>query len=174
MREWKSPQLPVPYPLVIAVSGGNNPNPSTYIFYGQFNENPIIIGIGIKAKRLTYKLIKETGDFTVNFVGKEILKGADLAGIVSGWKEDKSSIFKWLPSRKVSSPIINGSPLSLEVRYLKEIPFTDHILLLGEVQEVVLREDVGEEDFVLSSYSKATYYKVGEILGKWGFSRRGI
>lgn len=172
MKEWKRPQLPVPYPLVVVVSGGDKPNPSPYIFYGQFNEHPVVIGIGIKEKRFTYKLIKETGDFTVNFVSREMLKMVDRAGFVSGWRQEKSGLFSWRRSSVIKSHFIDGAPLAMEVKFLREIPFTDHILLLGEVVKIWVREEVDGRAFVLSSYSEAGYYRVGDLLERWGFSRR--
>jgi len=169
MIEWKSSQLPVPYPLVVVVSG-NPPNPSTYIFYGQFNEHPPVIGIGIKKKRHTYKLIKETGDFTVNFVGRDMLRGADAAGMVSGRRVDKSNFFPWGASSKVKSPIIATAPLSLEVIYLRDIEFTDHLILLGEVKKIWAKKGVKPEDFILATYSPMFYFLLGEKIQDWGFS----
>lgn len=172
MKEWIRAQLPVPYPLVVVVSGAERPNPSPYIFYGQFNEHPVIIGIGIKEKRFTYKLIKETGDFTVNFVDRKMLKKADEAGFVSGWRRDKSGLFAWRRSSSIRSYFIDGAPLVMETVFLKEIKFTDHLLLLGEVKKIWVRDDVKETDFVLSSYSEAEYFEVGNLIDRWGFSRR--
>ncbi len=170
MIEWKRSQYPAPYPLVVVVSG-EKPNPSTYIFFGQFNEHPPVIGIGIKEKRHTYRMIKETGDFSVNFVDRSLLKGADAAGMVSGRRHDKSDFFRWEPSSTITSPRIYNSPLSLEAVYLKEVRFTDHILVLGEVKKAWIREGISPQDFVMSSYSTMEYIASGSCIEKWGFSR---
>jgi len=79
---FESYTLPIPYPIVVVVAGWKKPNPSTYIYFGEFNQEPMIIGIGIRERRYTYKLMKETGEFTVNFVNRKILRDADMAGIV--------------------------------------------------------------------------------------------
>lgn len=172
MKEWKKPQLPVPFPLVVVVSGQEKPNPSTYIFFGQFNEHPPVIGIGIKEKRYTYKLIKESGEFTVNFVNRELLSSADEAGFLSGWKTDKSKLFKWRRSSIVKPPHIEEAPLSMEVKLLEEIEFTDHVLILGQVVKMWAKEEVSERDFILSVYRNAEYYEVGDLIERWGFHRR--
>ncbi len=170
MIEWNRSQYPVPYPLVVVVSG-SKPNPSTYIFFGQFNEHPPVIGIGIKEKRHTYKIIRETGDFSVNFVDTSLLKAADAAGMVSGRRHDKSSFFRWEPSSSIISPRIASSPLSLEAVYIEEVRFTDHILVLGEVKKAWVREGIRPQDFILSSYSTMEYLSPGASIEKWGFSR---
>ncbi len=169
MIEWERAQFPVPYPLVVVVSG-DPPNPSAYIFYGQFNEHPPIIAIGIKEKRHTYRMIKETGDFTVNFVSREILRAADASGMLSGRRHDKSHFFRWESSLTIKSPRIADSPFCLEVIYLREIPFTDHILLLGEVKKAWAKEGVKPEDFILASYKPMEYFSLGKRLKDWGFS----
>ncbi|GEM_PF-2138710 len=169
MIEWLRPQYPAPYPLVVVVSG-RKPNPSTYIFFGQFNEHPPVVGIGIKEKRHTYRMIKETGDFSVNFVDPPMLRRADAAGLLSGRRHDKSDLFRWEPSSTINSPRIADAPLSLEVVYLEEVKFTDHILILGEVRKAWAREGATPEDFVVSSYSSMGYFSVGKKLERWGFS----
>ncbi len=178
---FKSYTLPVPLPVVIVVAGWDRPNPSTYIFFGEFNQEPLIIGIGIREKRYTYKLIKETGEFTVNFVNKRILKDADLAGMVSGRNVDKCELceFTFVPGQKIKTPIIKEAPVNLEVKVYDEIKFTDHNLILGKVENVLVSKEFiknGRVDFkamelIVADYNSVSYFTVGDFVGRWGFSR---
>jgi flavin reductase (DIM6/NTAB) family NADH-FMN oxidoreductase RutF len=179
--EIKTVKLPHPTPLVIAVAGNNPPNPSTYIYFGQLNDSPPIIGIGIKKKRYTYKLIKEFGDWTINIVDKNILKEADKAGTVSGNKHDKSKIFDFTPSKKIKSFGIEKAIIIYEVQYLKELEFPDHNLVYGEVVNIMIDKNYTNENkikfekipFILSSYYSMDYYGMGKFKNHWGFSLQG-
>lgn len=179
---FESYTLPIPYPIVVVVAGWEKPNPSTYIYFGEFNQEPMIIGIGIRERRYTYKLMKETGEFTVNFVNRKILKDADMAGIVSGRNVDKSTLcnFTYVPSQKIKTPVIEESPVNLEVKIYDEIKFTDHNLVLGKVENVLIssefikdgRVDFEAMDFVVTDYNSIAYYSVGDFIEKWGFSKK--
>jgi len=174
--------LPVPYTIVVVVAGIEKPNPSTYIYFGEFNQEPMIIGLGIRERRYTYSLMKETGEFTVNFVNRAILKDADLAGTISGHNVDKSQLcnFTYVPSQVIKTPIIKESPVNLEVTIYDEIKFTDHNLILGKVENVLIssefvkdgRVDFKAMDFVVTDYSNISYYSLGEFINRWGFSRK--
>ena len=173
--------FPIPYPIVVVVAGWEKPNPSTYIYFGEFNQDPIIIGIGIRERRYTYKLMKETGEFTVNFVNRKILRDADLAGMVSGRNVDKTRLckFTYVPSQKIRTPIIEEAPVNLEVKIYDEIKFTDHNLILGKVENVLVSSEYVKEgkvdfksiDYVVTDYNSISYYSLGPFIARWGFSR---
>ena len=174
--------LPIPYPIVVVVAGQEKPNPSTYIYFGEFNQEPMIIGIGIRERRYTYELMKKTGEFTVNFVNRKTLRDADMAGIVSGRNVDKSTLcnFTYVPSMKIKTPVILESPVNLEVKIYDEIKFTDHNLVLGKVENVLISSEFIREghidfeamDLVVTDYNNITYYSVGEAIARWGFSTK--
>jgi len=178
--ELKTNFLPHITPLVLVVSGDNPPNPSTYIYFGQLNDRPPIVGLGMKEKRHTYSLIKRFGDFTINIVNSEILKEADRAGFLSGKKYDKTKIVNltFEKSFSIKSMRIVESPISYEVKYMGEVKLFDHNLIYGEVLKVFINEkylkngslDIFALSPVLSSYYTTEYYSLGDKLGKWGIS----
>ncbi len=169
-----------PAPVVVVVAGREKPNPSTYIYFAQVNDNPPYIFVGIKEKRFTYKLIEKDREFTVNVVSKEMLKGADISGSFTGNQKDKSEIcgFKFRKAKRVNTFYIDDSPVVYEVKLLEEIKLRDHILLVGEVLATSVREDLISEDkflfekagFVCGCYKTLSYYSLGEFIKHWGFS----
>jgi len=172
--------LPHITPLVMVVSGNNPPNPSTYIYFGQLNDNPPIVGVGMKEKRHTYSLIKEFKDFTVNIVNEKILIEADRAGFMSGKKYNKEELlkFSYEKSTVISSPYIKEAPVSYEVKFLGELKLFDHNLLYGEIVKIHADEnyvidgkvDLLKAGIIVSSYHSTDYYKVEKKVGKWGIS----
>ncbi len=179
-EEVKTVKLPHPTPVVIVVAGDNPPNPSTYIYFGQLNDHPPIIGIGIKEKRFTYKLIRKYNDWTVNIVDLKILKEADRAGMVSGNKGDKNSLLNldYTPSSKVKSYGVENAAIIYEIKYMGEMKFPDHNLVYGEVVNIRVDKKYLKGDkidfesipFIVSSYNSMDYYKIGEKIKHWGFS----
>ncbi len=177
----KANLMPFASPVVV-VSAGNDKKRSfsTYIMFGQFNEDPPIIGIGIKEKRFTYSLIKEFGEFVVHIVSEDTLKLADLGGTSSGRFTDKFETYRvdLMEPRKVKAPVIKGFPVILECVFVQEIPFKDHILVLGKVVESYALEnivaggsiDVEKASLVLANYTRFEYLSGLKHLKKWGFS----
>ncbi len=179
----KTVRLPHPTPLVVAVSGNNPPNPSTYIYFSQLNDHPPIVGIGIKKKRYTYKLIREFRDWTINIVSENILKEADKAGTISGNKQNKSKILEldYISSNKIKSFGIKESIIIYEVQYMNEVEFPDHNLVYGEVVNIKIDKCYMNENkinfekvpFILSSYYSMDYYGMGKFKNHWGFGLKG-
>jgi len=95
---------------------------------------------------------------------------------------DKSTLcnFTYISSQKIKTPVIEESPVNLEVNIYDEIKFTDHNLVLGKVENVLIssefikdgRVDFEAMDFVLTDYNSISYYSVGDFIEKWGFSKK--
>ncbi len=174
-------KMPFASPLVVVSAGeGEKRSFSTYVMFGQFNESPPVIGLGIKENRYTYSLIKEFGEFVVHLVSENMLEVADRAGLFSGRTRDKFKELKikTLKPRKVKAPVVYGFPIIMECKFVKELPLKDHVLVLGEVIEAYAFEELVEgktvnvekASLVMGNYTRVEYLGGLKHIGKWGFS----
>jgi len=79
-----------------------------------------IITVFVRPSRYTYKLIEETGDFTVNIVPPQLKDFFQYCGTVSGRDHDKfrEKGITTIPSSKVKTPLINECILHYECKVI--------------------------------------------------------
>jgi len=99
------------------------------------SHDPLMVVISIAPKRLSHRMIKETGEFVVNVPTMDIVRETLFCGRISGRKCDK---FKEAPltplrAKKVRPPIIKECVAHLECKLTHMIPTGDHTLFIGEV-----------------------------------------
>ena len=141
---------------VLLVSQGNQgiPNAMT-IGWGQVGiiwRKPIFTVL-VRPSRYTYKLMEESGDFTVNIVPPSMKEVAQFCGTASGRDHDKfkEKGLTAVPSLKVKAPLIQECLLHVECR-------------------IVYRNDLIPSQlaapFVSALYPKGDFHRLyfGEIL----------
>ncbi|MEM2876372.1 MAG: flavin reductase family protein [Candidatus Bathyarchaeia archaeon] len=105
--------------LLASVGRDGRPNVMTigWGFVGYLWSKPYFI-VAVRPSRHTYRLIKETGDFTVNVPSKGMEDVVDYCGTVSGRIYDKFKAKKLTPvkGRYVNSPIIDECILHYECK----------------------------------------------------------
>lgn len=120
-------------------------------FLGVIWRKPCFI-VAVRPSRYTYRLIEDTGVFTINILPKGMEDIASYCGSVSGREHDKLSELKIRASKgvRVDAPIVSDCPLAYEciVRYKFQLersgiprdilitmyPSDDlHTLYLGEI-----------------------------------------
>ena len=173
---------PVPVVLVSCLDKKNNKaNIITLAWCGVVCSKPPMLGVSIRPGRYSYKLIKDTGDFVVNIPSVDLLRQADACGVLSGRDTDKFSdcSFGKIPSKKISSPMIENCPVNIECRLKNVISLGTHDLFLGEVVAVHADSDLmgagGRIDFNKVSsfvYMQGEYREVGNKIGHYGFSAK--
>ncbi|MFQ9702407.1 MAG: flavin reductase family protein [Enterocloster clostridioformis] len=98
------------YPLPVTVIGamnGANPTWTLVAHVGIIGHDKVLVSLA--KPHFINSIIKETKKLTINLVQQDMLPEADLAGSLSGSKEDKSQLFAWL-TQDGKSPIIEKSP----------------------------------------------------------------
>jgi len=107
----------------------------------------------VRPSRHTYKLIEETGEFTVNIVPPQLKEVVQYCGTVSGRDHDKfqEKHLTAIRSKKVKAPIIKECILHFECRVVYK-----NDLIPSEL----------EKPIVSSLYAKGDFHRVyfGEIL----------
>jgi flavin reductase (DIM6/NTAB) family NADH-FMN oxidoreductase RutF len=180
-QEWKPGNMLYPLPAVMVSCGreGETPNIITVAWAGNVCTNPPMLSISVRKDRFSHGIIKDTGEFVVNLVGKDLVKAADWCGVRSGRDYDKFKEMHLTPqkSSKVSCPGIAESPVNIECRVNKILELGSHDMIIADVLCVTVddkymddkgRFDLGATDLV--AYSHGEYFELGKKLGKFGYS----
>lgn len=178
---WKPGNMlyPVPAVMVSCQRPGEKPNIITIAWAGTICSDPAMVSISIRPERYSYDIIRETGEFVINLTTRETTFATDYCGVKSGRDVDK---FKEMnltpsPSREISAPGIEESPVNIECKLKEIIKLGSHDLFLAEVVAVSVDESLMDEnnkfhlnDAGLVAYSHGEYFELGEKLGKFGYS----
>ncbi len=177
---WKTGTLLSPVPPVMVSCGTlEKPNIITIAWTGIINSEPPMTYISVRPERYSYKLLKETKEFTINLPTFKLVNAVDFCGVRSGKDVDK---FKQtgltpLPCQHISAPQIAQSPVSLECRVTEIKKFASHDMFLAEILSVNVEEALLDkngrlclEKAGLICYSHGQYFTTGRLLGKFGFS----
>jgi flavin reductase (DIM6/NTAB) family NADH-FMN oxidoreductase RutF len=141
---------------VLLVSHGKKAPPNVMaIGWGTIGiiwRKPIFIVL-VRPSRHTYKLIEETGEFTVNMVPPQLKEVVQYCGTVSGRDQNKfkEKQLTAIPSKKVKVPIIKECILHFECRVVYK-----NDLIPSEL----------EKSIIPALYPKGDFHRVyfGEIL----------
>ncbi|EDS77277.1 flavoredoxin [Clostridium botulinum C str. Eklund] len=141
-----------------------------------------MLSVAIRPERLSYKYIKENGEFVVNLPSRDLVKAVDFCGVKSGTNVDKikEMNFTLEDSHNISVPYIDECPIALECKVKNIIPLGSHDLFLAEILSVHVEEDLIDEKGKihyekanLICYSHGEYFGVSsKALGNFGFSIR--
>jgi flavin reductase (DIM6/NTAB) family NADH-FMN oxidoreductase RutF len=172
-----------PVPVVLVSCGtGAQANIITLAWVGTLCSEPPLVGIGVRPSRYSHGLIEELGEFVVNLPSAEQVKWADHCGMVSGRDEDKWAAcgFTPAPAAEVQVPLVAECPVNIECRLRQTLALGSHDLFVGEVVAVQMDEAVLDERGHLDlgkaapyAYLDGEYWRVGERLGTFGYSKKG-
>jgi flavin reductase (DIM6/NTAB) family NADH-FMN oxidoreductase RutF len=178
---WKPGNMlyPVPVVMVSCQRPGEIPNIITVAWAGTVCSDPVMLSVSVRKERYSYGIIKDTGEFVVNLVTRDLVYATDYCGVRSGRDTDKFKEMKLTPleSCHVRAPGIKESPVNLECRVKQVIELGSHDMFLAEVAGVTVDtefiDDGGKfhlNDTGLVAYSHGEYFQLGEKLGKFGYS----
>lgn len=183
---WKPGTLIYPLPAVLVGVGDNpeNYNLLTIAWTGTVCTNPPMCYISVRPERHSYELIRRTGEFVINLTTEALARATDWCGVRSGRDYDKFEAMGLtpLPGLQVKAPVVAESPLSIECRVKQVIPLGSHDMFLAEVVGVQADEryiDPVTGKFSLEKaapivYSHGEYFRLGEMIGHFGWSvKRG-
>lgn len=178
---WKPGNMlyPVPVVMVSCARPGETPNIITVAWAGTVCSDPAMVSISVRKERYSYDIIKETGEFVINLVTKDLVYGADYCGVKSGKDVDKFKAMNLTPLKSdcIQAPGIEESPVNLECRVRQVLKLGSHDMFLAEVAAVTVDKEPMDEkgkfhlnDTGLVAYSHGEYFLLGEKLGKFGYS----
>jgi flavin reductase (DIM6/NTAB) family NADH-FMN oxidoreductase RutF len=179
---WKPGTLIYPLPAVL-VSCGASPeeyNMLTIAWTGTVCTNPPMCYISVRKERHSYDIIRRTGEFAINLTTEDMARATDWCGVRSGRDHNKWEATGLTPmdNSHVAAPLIAESPLSIccKVREVKELGSHDMFIadVVGiEADTRYIDPETGK--FSLDKarpivYSHGEYFKLGEMIGHFGWS----
>jgi flavin reductase (DIM6/NTAB) family NADH-FMN oxidoreductase RutF len=126
---------PVPVVLVACRHDELGDNLLTIAWSGVGCSDPGIINISIRPERYSYRMIKESGCFTVNIPTYDLLDEVKICGTVSGRDCDKfeRAGLTAVTAKKIAAPLVKECPVNIECELLEVKPLGAHDLFIGKV-----------------------------------------
>lgn len=179
---WKPGTMIYPLPAIMVSCGETveEQNIITISWLGTICTNPPMCYISVRPERHSYPIIKRTGEFVLNLTTEDMAFATDWCGVRSGKDYNKFEEMKLTADKAsaVNAPIIKESPLNIECRVKEVLALGSHDMFIADVVAVQADErfiipETGQFDMKaanLIAYSHGHYYKLGEEIGKFGWS----
>lgn len=172
--------LLAPLPAAIVTVGNmERHNALTVAWTGILATIPPRTYVSVRPARHSYGMLKEGGEFVINLASSDMAKEVDFIGIYTGAKMDKLAKLSLdvAPSEVVSAPTVSRCPIAIECRVAQVMPMGSHDVFIGDIVNISCHNDLFDEDGKLHyekadllAYSHGEYYKLGECIGRFGFS----
>jgi flavin reductase (DIM6/NTAB) family NADH-FMN oxidoreductase RutF len=170
-----------PVPAVLITSRKDDfVNVFTAAWVGTICTKPPMVSVSIRPERLSYEMIKSTGQFTINLPSGKLARVLDFCGVRSGRDVDKIEKFNLTLEEgiQIDVPSIGECPVALECSVREILPLGSHHMFIAEVVQVKVEEALvdsnGKIHFSkadLVCYSHGEYFTLAnEPLGKFGYS----
>lgn len=170
---------PLPAVMVSCKREGEKPNIITVAWAGTICSSPAMVSISVRPERHSYDIIKETGEFVINLVTRDLVYATDYCGVRSGRDVDK---FKEMhlteqKSIKILCPGIAESPVNIECKVTEVKELGSHHMFLAEVVSVTVDDaymnangkfELNQSGLI--TYSHGEYFELGNKVGGFGYS----
>lgn len=179
---WKPGTMIYPLPAVLISCGATEDeyNILTVSWVGTICTDPPMCYISVRPQRHSHPIIEKNREFVINLTTEDMAFATDWCGVRSGKDYHKFTEMHLTPgaSSQLQAPIIQESPLSMECRVKEIIPLGTHDMFIAEVVNIqadarFIDEATGQfnmKNAKLIAYSHGHYYKLGEEIGKFGWS----
>jgi flavin reductase (DIM6/NTAB) family NADH-FMN oxidoreductase RutF len=172
--------VPAPVVLLSSVGETGSSNVMAVSWTGVACGTPPMVSVAIRPERLSYRLIRETGEFTLNIPPASLVRAVDFCGTVSGQERDKFAEARLtpIPGLKVRAPLIRECAVNLECVVRHSLVLGSHVLFVAEVVALHADEEVVEEGTIIAgrvaplAYDPfgGDYWNLKEVVAHHGFS----
>lgn len=176
----KGANLLAPLPVVmVSVGDKDKSNIITVAWTGIVCSQPPRVYVSVRHDRFSYDILKNSGEFVINFTTDKLLAACDYCGIRSGRDIDKFAEMNFTKQQAncVSTPLIGESPINLECKVFDVLSLGSHDMFLADVLAVDVDDDLLDEKGAINyakanlvSYQHGEYYATGRHLGRFGFA----
>ena len=139
---------PRPIALVTTISSSGAHNAAPFSFFNVFGDEPPVIILGIQDRpdgrpKDTTKNIKDTGEFVVHMVDRQLGKAMVECGVEFSPEVDELSEtgLHLVPSVKVKPGRIVDAPVAMECRFEKAVEYVGRSIIFGRVVHMQVRND---------------------------------
>ena len=181
---WRAGNMlyPVPVVMVGCANAAEERDIVTVAWAGTVCSDPAMLSISLRPERFSHHIIRESGEFTVNLVGRPLARACDWCGVRSGRDVDKFAEMRLTaePAAKLEfAPIIAESAVNIECSVDRVLELGSHDMFLGRVRAVQVDEGLLDERGALDlaraglvAYSHGEYAPLGRAIGAFGYSVR--
>jgi flavin reductase (DIM6/NTAB) family NADH-FMN oxidoreductase RutF len=128
----------------------------------------------VSVRRDTYLNIKSSGYFSINHVNRQMLQQAHQTSARYDYSEFEATGLTAEQSYLHPAPYVRESQVNIGLKFVEEklIECNQTVLLIGEVIEIVIKDDLLSEDFIVQSAKEEavavngleTYYAVSKLM----------
>lgn len=171
---------PVPAAMVSCGCKDDEYNIITVSWVGTICTNPPMCYISVRPERHSYHILEKNREFVINLTNEELAKATDWCGVKSGKDFNKFKEMNLTPVKTdvIDSVYIDEAPLSIECKVKNIVKLGSHDMFIAEVVNVLADERFMDKetgafklsDAKLIAYNHGGYYKLGEQIGKFGWS----
>jgi flavin reductase (DIM6/NTAB) family NADH-FMN oxidoreductase RutF len=140
---------------VVGVAHEGRHNAFTAAWVTQVSFDPLLVALAVNPQNLSYSLLRQSGGFVLNMLGRDQLDLARHFGTQSGRDRDKLLGQRWRPGT-LGAPILENAAAYLECRITGAVAAGDH--------ELVLAEAVGGE-VIDDTAQMMVYAQTGDLDG---------
>jgi flavin reductase (DIM6/NTAB) family NADH-FMN oxidoreductase RutF len=152
--------FPMQAAILTCADKNGKTNPITVAWHTPISKKPPLYGVSIAPSRFSYKLIKESKEFAINFAPYNIVEKIHFCGTKSGRNTDKikETGLTLSDPKKIKTKIIKECFANLECKLYKSIKLGDHTFFVGEVVNTQINKDAFENDILNNKNVKPCYY----------------
>ena len=181
-QNWRPGTMIYPLPAVLVSCGSSEEeyNVFTASWTGTICSDPAMCYVSIRPERHSYGLIKKHMEFVLNLTTEQLAYATDWCGVRSGRDYNKFQEMHLTPVKgvMVEAPYILEAPMSIECRVKEVVKLGTHDMFIAEAVNVIADDryiDPESGAFSLEkagiiAYCHGQYYRLGERLGKFGWS----
>lgn len=151
---------PNPFALVGTCDSQGNQNFMALSWWTYASNRPATLVICTSDHGYSGKLIRASGAFTLNIVGKDISETAFACGCSSGANVDKVAKYDIpvVASEKIAPMCVKGSRVSFECELVNQLQIGDHTLYVGAIV------DIHADPSVAQVYAFEGYKNLGVVF----------
>ena len=130
---------PVPAVLIGCRDKEGRDNLMTAAWAGTICSDPVMVSVSIRGERYSHHIIRESGEFVINLVGKKQLRAMDFCGVKSGRDMDKFAACGLTPAPAPGltlAPLIAESPVNLSCWVEQVLELGSHDMFIGRILQV--------------------------------------
>jgi len=115
----------------------------------------------------------------LNLTTEALARATDFCGVRSGkdMNKFKEMRLETQPATQVACPVLSDSPVNLECRVTDIVELGSHDMFIADIVAVNVAKDLVDENEKLNldranliAYSHGEYFKLGEKIGKFGYT----
>ena len=152
--------FPIQSALVTCNNAEGETNVITIAWHTPISKKPPLYAISVAPSRFSHDLIRNSGEFVVNFAPINIVDKVHFCGSNSGRNVNKleETDLTLGKSNVVNTPIIKECFAHLECNLYESTTFGDHTLFIGEVVNILFDEKSFKNDLLENQRIRPCYY----------------